>query len=219
MYQSSPAGFLDGYVSRLEQAVIRQDLDGIRGTLRSIGESAREMSIDPDDFAREMSFMLRGIEMMFSNLKFGEDLFVYLVLSRTLDDSMELVERKLVQIAESRHKGAASHPQEPKLQVVQQYIEQHLADNITSIDMARFLFLNPSYFSRYFKRMTGVTFTDYVHQYKMKLATKMLKMSNQNLESLAIGLGYSDRTYFSKVFKKYVGTTPSEYKTKHTARK
>ncbi|WP_068784846.1 response regulator [Paenibacillus phocaensis] len=219
MFQTAPAGFLDGYVSKLEQAVIRQDLDGIRSTLRGIGESARGMSIDPDDFAREMSFMLRGIEMMFSNLKFGEDLFVYLVLSRTLDDSMELVERKLVQIAENRHKGPASRPQEPKLQVVQQYIEQHLADNITSIDMARYLYLNPSYFSRYFKRMTGVTFTDYVHQYKMKLATKMLKMSNQNLESLAIGLGYSDRTYFSKVFKKYVGTTPSEYKTKHTARK
>jgi two-component system response regulator YesN len=67
--------------------------------------------------------------------------------------------------------------------------------------------------------MTGLTFTDYVHQYKMKMATKMLRMSGQNLESLAMGLGYSDRTYFSKVFKKYVGTTPSEYKAKYTARK
>lgn len=67
--------------------------------------------------------------------------------------------------------------------------------------MARYLFLDPSYFSRYFKRMTGLTFTDYVHQHKMKVATKMLKISTQNLESLAVGLGYSDRTYFSKVFK------------------
>lgn len=67
--------------------------------------------------------------------------------------------------------------------------------------MARYLFLDPSYFSRYFKRMTGLTFTDYVHQHKMKVATKMLKISSQNLESLAVGLGYSDRTYFSKVFK------------------
>ena len=119
------------------------------------------------------------------DLKFEEDLFKYLTLSRTLSDSMELIERKLVQITESRDKQGTSATQEPKLQVIQQYIEQHLADNITSIDMARYLYLNPSYFSRYFKRMTGLTFTDYVHQYKMKLATKMLKMSNQNLESMA----------------------------------
>ncbi|GAA0394086.1 response regulator transcription factor [Paenibacillus motobuensis] len=219
IFQQAPQGFLNSCVSQLEQAVIKQDLDGIHSILLEIARNARESMIEPSDFAKELSFMLRGIELMFSNLKFEEDLFKYLTLSRTLSDSMELIERKLVQITESRDKQGTSATQEPKLQVIQQYIEQHLADNITSIDMARYLYLNPSYFSRYFKRMTGLTFTDYVHQYKMKLATKMLKMSNQNLESMAIGLGYSDRTYFSKVFKKYVGTTPSEYKAKHTARK
>lgn len=219
MFQPAPQGFLNSCISQLEQAVIKHDLDSIRSTLLEIVENARELMLDPGDFVRELSFMLRGIELMFSNLKFEEDLFQYLTLSRTLSDSMELVERKLIQIMESRDIQGANATQEPKLQVIQQYIEQHLADNITSIDMARYLFLNPSYFSRYFKRMTGVTFTDYVHQYKMKLATRMLKMSNQNLESMAIGLGYSDRTYFSKVFKKYVGLTPSEYKAKHSARK
>lgn len=219
MFQAAPQGFLNSCVSQLEQAVIKHDLSSIHHTLLEIADHARELMIDPRDFERELSFMLRGIELMFSNLKFDEDLFKYLKLSRTLSDSIELIERKLVQITESRDKQGTSTTQEPKLQVIQQYIEQHLADNITSIDMARYLYLNPSYFSRYFKRMTGLTFTDYVHQYKMKLATKMLKMSNQNLESMAIGLGYSDRTYFSKVFKKYVGLTPSEYKAKYSARK
>lgn len=219
MFQPAPQGFLSSCISQLEQAVIKHDLDTIRSTLLEIADHARELMLEPGDFARELSFMMRGIELMFSNLKFEEDLFHYLTLSRTLSDSMELVERKLIQIMESRDVQGSNATQEPKLQVIQQYIEQHLADNITSIDMARYLYLNPSYFSRYFKRMTGVTFTDYVHQYKMKLATRMLKMSNQNLESMAIGLGYSDRTYFSKVFKKYVGLTPSEYKAKHSARK
>jgi two-component system response regulator YesN len=162
--------------------------------------------------------MLRGIELMFTSLTFDEDLFVYLVQTRTLEDTMELVERKLVQITGNKQQVGGTPPQEPKLQLIQQFIDQHLGDNITSIDMARYLFLDPSYFSRYFKRMTGLTFTDYVHQHKMKVATKMLKISSQNLESLAVGLGYSDRTYFSKVFKKYVGTTPSEYKSKHSVR-
>lgn len=47
----------------------------------------------------------------------------------------------------------------------------------------------------------------------------MMKSSAQTLESLAMGLGYSDRTYFSKVFKKYIGMTPSEYKAKHAVSK
>ncbi|WP_098743788.1 response regulator [Paenibacillus sp. EZ-K15] len=218
-FQAAPQGFLDSYVSELERMLIKQDLDGIRAALQKIAGTAKELSIDPNDFARDLSSMLRGIELMFSSLKFDEDLFAYLALARTLEDMMELVERKLIQIIGTRQTGVGSSPNEPKLQVIQQYIDQHLDDNITSIDMARYLFLNPSYFSRYFKRMTGLTFTDYVHQYKMKMATKMLRMSGQNLESLAMGLGYSDRTYFSKVFKKYVGTTPSEYKAKYTARK
>ena len=155
---------------------------------------------------------------MFSSLKFDEDLFAYLALARTLEDMMELVERKLTQMIGTRQAGVGNSTNEPKPQVIQQYIDQHLDDNITSIDMARYLFLNPSYFSRYFKRMTGLTFTDYVHQYKMKMATKMLRMSGQNLESLAMGLGYSDRTYFQKCLK-IRGTTPSEYKAKYTARK
>ncbi|WP_435924724.1 response regulator transcription factor [Paenibacillus sp. DYY-L-2] len=219
VFQTAPPGFLDSRATELESAVIQYDQERIRDILRKMARTAREMAIEPGDFARDLAFVLRGIELLFSNLKFEEDLFVYLAKSRTLEDTMELVERKLIQMTGSRHKGAGNARQEPKLQVIQQYIDQHLADNITSIDMARYLFLNPSYFSRYFKRMTGMTFTDYVHQYKMKLATKMLKMSSQSLESMAVGLGYSDRTYFSKVFKKYVGTTPSEYKAKHSARK
>lgn len=219
-FQPAPQGFLEGYVTGLERAVIKQDVDGIRDKLREIASIAREMSVEPGGFARELSFMLRGMEVMFSGLKFDENLFVYLVSARTLEDMMELVERKLLQITGRRiHETGSNSPQKPKLQVIQQYIDQHLDDNITSIDMARYLYLNPSYFSRYFKRMTGLTFTDYMHQHKMKLATKMLRMTGQDLESLAIGLGYSDRTYFSKVFKKYVGTTPSEYKAKHTVRK
>jgi two-component system response regulator YesN len=211
-FQPAPQGFLDIYVPQIERAVIKNDLDAIRGTLQEIARTAKALSIHPGDFARDLSFMLRSIELMFTSLMFDEDLFFYLVQTRTL------VERKLVQITGSKQQGAGSPPQEPKLQLIQQFIDQHLGDNITSIDMARFLFLDPSYFSRYFKRMTGLTFTDYVHQHKMKVATKMLKMSSQNLESIAVGLGYSDRTYFSKVFKKYVGTTPSEYKSKHSIR-
>lgn len=214
MFLPSPQGFLDSYRSELERALLKDDLEGIHEIVANIGNDAREQAIEPSELVQDLLFLLRKMEMMLSSRKQGEELYYYLARARTLRDILELVERKLLQISQNRLQNAGAVIQEPKLQMIQQFIDQHLSKNITSIDMARYLYLNPSYFSRYFKRLTGTNYTDYVHQYKMKIAVKMLKSSSQTLESLAMVLGYSDRTYFSKVFKKYVGITPSEYKSK-----
>ncbi|MDR9854292.1 response regulator [Paenibacillus sp. VCA1] len=214
-----PQRILDGYKSDLERAVLGNDMRSIRELMANLAQLAQEKRFEPDDFVREITMLLRGIDMMFSEKKSDETRYAYLADARTLEDVMELAERQLAFIAQHKQKGASAAIREPKLQMIQQFIDQHLADNITSIDMARYLYLNSSYFSRYFKRLTGINFTDYVHQYKMGIAAKMMKSSGQTLESLAMGLGYSDRTYFSKVFKKYIGMTPSEYKTKHAVGK
>ncbi|MNC60028.1 HTH-type transcriptional activator Btr [compost metagenome] len=88
---------------------------------------------------------------------------------------------------------------------------------ITSVDMADHLHLNASYFSRYFKKLAGVNFTDYVNQYKINMAITMLSRRNETVENVAYTLGFSDRAYFSKVFKKYSGKSPSEYKIQMSA--
>jgi two-component system, response regulator YesN len=107
----------------------------------------------------------------------------------------------------------SNHVEEnPKINEIEQYIMNHLSENITSITMANYLHLNPSYFSRYFKRLSGETFTDYVHRLKMRVAIKLLKETDQTVEFISYSLGYSDRTYFSKIFSKYMGKSPTEYK-------
>ncbi|MGN7382600.1 response regulator transcription factor [Paenibacillus sp. SAFN-117] len=216
IFLPSPQGFLDPYKPELERVLLKSDIEAVRHIVANIGQAALEQRVEPGEFIRDVSYLLRSIEMMFGNPNSDEAFYFYLSSARTLRDAMDLAVNKLVRIAENRHETGPA-VREPKLQVIQQYIDRHLSENITSIDMARYLFLNPSYFSRYFKRLTGINFTDYVHQYKMKIAAKMLVTSSQTLESLAIGLGYSDRTYFSKVFKKYIGMTPSDYKTRHSA--
>ncbi len=100
----------------------------------------------------------------------------------------------------------------PDLKVINAFIQEHIHKNITSIDIARHLHLNPSYFSRYFKKMAGINFTDNVHLIKMAEAKRLLTQKHETAENAAYMLGYSDRAYFSKVFKKYTGKSPSEYK-------
>jgi two-component system, response regulator YesN len=105
---------------------------------------------------------------------------------------------------------AQEDPEE--LRTINQYIDDHIIEMVTSIDIANHLHLNSSYFSRMFKKRTGTNFTDYVHQYKMKLAKRFLEHPEETVENVAYSLGYSDRAYFSKVFKKYTGISPSDYK-------
>ncbi|WP_339209554.1 response regulator [Paenibacillus sp. FSL K6-3182] len=216
MFLSYPLGFLDCYKSDIERAIMKGDFDSIHNIVANIGKNAEENRVEPSELVQDLSTLIRSIDIMFSRWKSDEGIYIYLSSARTLLDVTGLIERKLIHIAKNRQKGLEPVIQEPKLQVIQQYLDKNLSENITSIDMARHLYLNSSYFSRYFKRLTGVNFTDFVHQYKMKIAAKMLKTSNQSIESLAMGLGYSDRTYFSKVFKKYIGMTPSEYKANYT---
>lgn len=115
---------------------------------------------------------------------------------------------RLAQAAEAPYKAA---PNDPDLRAINAFIEDNLYRNVTSIDVARHLHLNPSYFSRYFKKLTGMIFTDHVHLIKMEEAKRLLGQG-ETAENTAYLLGYSDRAYFSKVFKKYTGTSPSDYK-------
>lgn len=101
---------------------------------------------------------------------------------------------------------------DPRLQAIDRYLEEHADEMVTSLDMAEHLHLNASYFSRYFKKLAGINFTDYVNQYKIELAIRMLQRPNETVENVAYTLGFSDRAYFSKVFKKYSGKSPSEFK-------
>lgn len=100
----------------------------------------------------------------------------------------------------------------PALKDINALIHDNFHKNLTSIDAARFLHLNPSYFCRYFKKIAGINFTDYVHLTKMEEAKRLFAEKNESAENVAYMLGYSDRAYFSKVFKKYTGKNPSEYK-------
>lgn len=96
--------------------------------------------------------------------------------------------------------------------VIDRYIKDRLSESISLVSAANHLYMNPSYFSRYFKKLTGVNFTDYVNRYKMDIAKQWMKNRELTVEMISDQLGYSDRTYFSKVFKKYNGASPAEYK-------
>lgn len=93
------------------------------------------------------------------------------------------------------------------------YIQIHFRKDLSLDDLAERMNLHPNYISSLFKKETGHTFINYLNMLRIQTAQELL-MSNSELSVSAIGqqVGYDSKHYFSKVFKKYTGTTPGAYR-------
>lgn len=93
----------------------------------------------------------------------------------------------------------------------QKYVIQHVTEKLTLEEMAGYLNLNSSYFSRLFKRETNQNFIEYVNMVKLQKAKQLLQQSNKTVEEISDYLGYANKSYFIKLFKREIGMTPSEF--------
>lgn len=95
------------------------------------------------------------------------------------------------------------------------YIKRNYANNITLTDVARESEVSSSYLSLIFKQEMGVNFSNYLSEYRIEIAKKLLISTNKKIYEIADEVGFSSPYYFSKVFKEYTGLTCKEYKEKY----
>lgn len=91
------------------------------------------------------------------------------------------------------------------------YVYDHLQEKITLTDIAAHLSLTPQYFSRLFRRETGITFSEYIMRKRIEAAKNMLKYSNYSATDIGNYLCFSSHSHFVHCFHKYVGMTPKVY--------
>ena len=94
-------------------------------------------------------------------------------------------------------------------------IKKNYMNPITLEYVAKKVDLNPTYLCFLFKKITGRNFSDYLDEYRIHVAMKLLKDSSFNITEIAYKTGYKEQRYFSEKFKKRVGVTPSEYRKTH----
>lgn len=99
---------------------------------------------------------------------------------------------------------------------VSNYIQHHLSEPITTEEIAKHLFLSRSRLSVKFKQEAGITLNDYILSEKIEEAKRLLRYSGKSMLSISLYLGFSSQSHFSRVFKKYTGMTPNEYKESST---
>lgn len=92
------------------------------------------------------------------------------------------------------------------------YIHSYYSTPLTLDDLATYLHLNKHYVSSLFKKATGMTFNNYLTEYRIEQAKILLKESNDLLADISHQVGYSDPAYFSRIFKKKTGMSPINYR-------
>jgi len=114
------------------------------------------------------------------------------------------------QVESRAQPDAASHNRYLDLAI--RFIHEHYRENITLKDIADHLQISESYLTKIFRGKTSYSVVEYITQYRLKQAIDLLMDPNVKIYEIAEKVGYQDSRYFSTLFKKEMGLTPSEFR-------
>lgn len=185
-----------------------------------------EYTVQKENFIENMEEMIRDILQMLSyyekNREDQTDFNImfhrfqsrdYLLLYENAEELKAALKNLLTGLIES---AEASEGKET-IEQIKDYIRENYAGNLNASEIAGKFYLNPSYFSTMFKEKTGMKLTNYIEGIRMEKAKEYLKNDIWTITEIALETGYSDSNYFSKVFKKYTGMSPKQFREKEQA--
>lgn len=99
-----------------------------------------------------------------------------------------------------------------KTKLVLKYIENNYMEKITIAMVAEVAGFSESHFMRYFKETMGTSFIEYLKDYRLTMAARLLAGSDSTILEIATEAGFDNLSYFNRSFKKHYGVTPSQYR-------
>lgn len=109
-------------------------------------------------------------------------------------------------------RGTPVHSCSPEVIQAISYIQSNYSRKISLASVAEHVGLSSGYLCRIFKEEMGVSINAYINNLRMTKAGELLKDKNSYIKEVAVSVGFEDQLYFSRLFKRYYGATPSEYR-------
>jgi len=97
---------------------------------------------------------------------------------------------------------------------IKEYVRNNYSKGLTLEEIAESVYLSPYYISRLFKEEQGITIMDYLTKVRIEEAKKFLRNPKYNIDEISEKIGYNDPSYFSKVFRRQVGLSPTQFRQK-----
>ena len=209
---SSFWGLADGLATGLTQG----DSAKIEQTLEELGRSIKEAGGHNSMRAEQMLHFLclhllremRSVGLLGSS----QEQTVWAKLEDSLNvkelvECVHLLIRECQQVSTGRRKSP-----ELLMASARDYIQKHVARDLGVEELAQHLGISNSYFSLLFKQHHQETFLEYLTRERMELAKSLLLHSDKSVTQIGKLAGYAERRYFTKVFHKYEGMTPTEFR-------
>lgn len=95
---------------------------------------------------------------------------------------------------------------------IKKHLDEHYAEKITLDDLAKRFFINKFYLSKIFKETYGTTVNNYLISKRITRAKQLLRFTDMTVDEIGVAVGMGDANYFSRMFRKVEGTSPSEYR-------
>ena len=124
----------------------------------------------------------------------------------------EISKSKISSLASSFYQPLKGSTNEKRINLVCQYIQKHATEILTIQKAASLIHLSPSAFCKFFKRMTGKTFSDYVNEIRIANVCNDLIATDKQVAEIAYHNGFETLTYFNPIFLKKIKMRPSNYR-------
>ncbi|MFL6588984.1 MAG: helix-turn-helix domain-containing protein [Chthoniobacterales bacterium] len=122
-------------------------------------------------------------------------------------------------MARETNNGSGSNgPESVRIWKARNYIHEHAAEELSLEKVARAANTSANYFSEKFKEATGTTFVNYVARARYEKAVALLREADLRVSEIAFAVGFQSLSQFNRVFKKFAGLSPSEYRAADRAR-
>ena len=113
----------------------------------------------------------------------------------------------------SWHRGNSSNaPKKMDISLVKSFLDEHYKEKLSLESVAGHFFIDKHYLARLFKEQYGVTLVTYLQQVRITHAKRMLRFTDKSIEEIGLECGIGELNYFSRVFKKLEGVSPSEFR-------
>lgn len=206
---------LDGLFPKIERDIKNGDIPSLKADFKTIRDTVGGV----EHGISQISFLLSALKSATDSAIAAigvpdrdrfEDIFsVIPYLSRRtlvltfLDD----VQRELEQTLSSMNGDGRNQI----IDKARSYVLENVCRRISLSDVASHACVSSGYLSQYFKKITGISLVDYINQMKVVKAKELMASGMDKINEIATALGYDNIYYFSKVFKKVSGMTPSGY--------
>lgn len=204
------------YKERLVSHYLKGDSDGLEDLINECISELLDQTNNIQHIKAKLMELIFSVKKADPRKDFGTDREDDEFLHRFIDaNQLSELKKVLYEYLHAEMKENASKKESTHHGVISKamtYIDLNYHNNISLNDVAESINMSYFYFSRLFKESTGKSFSDYLTEYRIDKSIELMKDEDLSIKQISYDIGYNDPNYFSKIFKKLKGITPTDYR-------